>query len=577
LEEILRSSIRWLAMLVAVAWMAPAAAPADDLVDISVLGATEEARAFATVYKNQAQTSEWTVIGSLVRIYRVHDRVGTVTINAVLAANTPPRIAQGPTSQQSLRLHTAWSDTTLRSAGPVPPNQSAEVSYDISYDTTGVGEQVVVFSTQSYAALCGLPTVDREPPVACATIEGFLVFLLRDAPEIHLGYPVRPPLLQGNPRFFQFTFPVLGMSPLTDTDLMSVLIDGVPMKRVASTLSQSPGNAEWFPIYPGPDPLDPITPIEVVYPGDEPTNPDRFLFCGGGGCGPPDVRLGLPADLGTGLHSIAVKGSRWRDGAYTFHRHLSTTAPWPSEPAGSAELDAEEEFITVDPKISVSPSQAEPGSTITVTGTGFAPANQIPVRFKIHCCGEPQLLGTVITDATGAFTLQATLPTAPFANVWSPSAPPGTTTGGAVRAFLGDAAFLQRYSLGPVEYSGEITFVKPGATSTTTTTIPGGGAIAPGGLDVPACTQTPVPPKADKKFEKAASAVDDFEQLILEHAAKKKLKRVIGKAQGLLRGVRRLMNRAKNKGLVSEGCANAAFVVIDDLAAEAQSLRDDLQ
>jgi hypothetical protein len=204
------------------------------------------------------------VIGSLVRIYRVHDQKGTVRINAVLGANTPPRNAQGPTSQQSLRLHAAWSDTTLRSAGPVAPNQSAEVSYDIPYDTSGVGEQVVVFSTQSYAALCCFVSADNDPPVGCGTIEGYLVFLLRDAPEIHLGHPVRPPLLQGNPRFFQFTFPVLGMSPLTDTDLMRVLIDRVPMKRIASTLSQSPGNAEWYLIYPGPAPLDPITPNEVI-------------------------------------------------------------------------------------------------------------------------------------------------------------------------------------------------------------------------------------------------------------------------------------------------------------------------
>lgn len=49
------------------------------------------------------------------------------------------------------------------------------------------------------------------------------------------------------------------------------------------------------------------------------------------------------------------------------------------------------------------------GGTVTVRGTGFA-ADRSGVRVELH--SDPVLLGTIRTDASGAFTLTATLPTA---------------------------------------------------------------------------------------------------------------------------------------------------------------------
>ena len=572
-------------MLVAVAWMAPGVARAQ-LVTISVQGATEEARAFTTFYREpSSHEGYWTVAGSLVRTYRVNLPAGTVKINAVLHANTPPRIAQGPMSQQSLRLHTAWSDTTLASAPPLPPNQPVEVSYEFPYTADGFGERVVVFSTGSYAAWCAV-----SEAVPCATIEGFLVFLLRVSPELDIS-SVRPALVQGPPQYARFQFPVQGMSPLTE--VTSVLIDGIPMTRVPESLSQSPGPAEWNRYYPT---IDPITPGEVIYPFGEPNSVDRFLGCGGGGCGMGGVTVGLPADLGTGLHLLTVEGSRWPDTIYNFFGGLNPTIPAPGEPAGSAHLDAEEEFIVVDPKISVSPPQAEPGSTITVTGTGFAPENEIPVRFGVHCCSVREPLGTARTDVTGRFTLQATLPTAPFASIWSSSAPPGTTTAGAIMAMLGDAVFLQRYNLGPLEYSGAITFVKPGATpSTTTTTLPvacnpgdacddgdpctadactagvcthttvtGVAAVScgipPTGLHPPVCMNEAPPKRAEKAFGKATTS--------LERAIgrpRRAARRLVKKADKLLKRAQRAVDVAEVTGDLSPSCADGIGDVLDGM------------
>jgi hypothetical protein len=576
----LRSSVRWLAMLVAVAWMAPAVARAE-LVSVTVEGATEEARGFTAVYNHAPGTPVWAVRGSLVRIYRVNAPAGTIRINAVLNPNRNlndcsddpagcARIAQGPNSQQSLRLYAGGSTTTLRSAGPRPPDQPVEMEpYDFAYTADGIGERVVVLSTEPYAGVCSLTGT------TCGKIEGFLVFLLRVSPRLETGL-VRPFLVQGPPQYRRFQGPVQGLSPLTQ--VTSVLIDGVAMTPVQS--SESPGSGQWNRYHIA-APLDPITPSDAIYPFGETTSVDSFLGCGTAGCGMGGVTLGLPAGLGPGLHRLTLQGSRWPNATYehyTFYGGPLPTAPSPGEPEGSAELNAEEDFIVVDPKISVSPSQAEPGSTITVTGTGFAPESDIPVRFGVQCCGVREPLGTARTDVTGAFTLQATLPAAPFASVWSPSVPPGTTTAGAILANVGDAGFLLKYGLPPVDYSGAITFVKPGATpSTTTTTLPGGGAGPPDGLDPPECAATPLPARAVKKVDSADQTLAAVEQLIAEEAARKKIRKLIGKADTGLITARQLVNRAWRKGVIPESCAAPVIDFIEDLRARAQEARDSLK
>jgi hypothetical protein len=129
-----------------------------------------------------------------------------------------------------------------------------------------------------------------------------------------------------------------------------------------------------------------------------------------------------------------------------------------------------------------------------------------------------------------------------------------------------------------VEYSGAITFVKPGATpSTTTTTLPGGGSGPPGRLDPPECGATPLPPRAVEKVDSADQTLDVVEQMIAEEAARKGIRKLIGKADAGLIKARRLVNRARKNGVIPESCAAPVIDFINDLRARAQEARDSLK
>ena len=181
-----------IAGLVLVLCTLPGVTRAQPLVDVSVTGATEEGRGLLLLYKNQAQTPPWTVVSSLLRVYRLQQTAGMVTIRAVLNANSAPRVAQGPASQQQVRIHTTQGDVTLASAQG-SPDQDVQVEYTF----TGTG--MFGLTTKFYAALCGLDEI------GCGAMETRLLFI-DDTPHLQFGGNVRPRLFQGRPPYFQMTF-----------------------------------------------------------------------------------------------------------------------------------------------------------------------------------------------------------------------------------------------------------------------------------------------------------------------------------------------------------------------------------
>lgn len=67
-----------------------------------------------------------------------------------------------------------------------------------------------------------------------------------------------------------------------------------------------------------------------------------------------------------------------------------------------------------DPRITVSPSCGDPGDTVTVTGTGFAPREEVELRFVPDTELDITLrLATATTNSEGTFAVDATLPDRP--------------------------------------------------------------------------------------------------------------------------------------------------------------------
>lgn len=76
-----------------------------------------------------------------------------------------------------------------------------------------------------------------------------------------------------------------------------------------------------------------------------------------------------------------------------------------------------------------------------------------------------------------------------------------------------------------------------------------------------------------QKFDQADANLDFVEQMILEAAKRKAIKKVIGKADAALVAVRRLVNRSRKKGIIPESCAAAAFDLIEGLRERAREAR----
>jgi len=90
-------------------------------------------------------------------------------------------------------------------------------------------------------------------------------------------------------------------------------------------------------------------------------------------------------------------------------------------PAGAAALSAQDRdnnsatrSFTVTrtglPTVVVSPTNTTPGSSVTVTGTGFAVSQPLTLTFGQGATVTPLISGTVSTDTAGAFTTTTTIP-----------------------------------------------------------------------------------------------------------------------------------------------------------------------
>jgi hypothetical protein len=557
--------------------------------EVNIGGATEETRAFQTVIRSLPGASPpWHVLGTLVAVYQVTAPSGTVTIEATLLPNTQPRRTSGP--DQWIGLNTVFSHNVIDLAEG-PPEEALTVRHSYTYDETSVARQVFLLGAGGLPGQCG-------PSGACSSVWTYLVILGSREPYYAFAGLLDPPVL---PRsvvtFFQGALP--GVNPLTD--VTQVAIDGEAMMRVPSgviPLNQSPGAGKWDRV-----PRDPLPPHEVEYPYDTPVGIESFLGCGGGGCGSPGVRVGLPANITTGLHTVSVHGGAYEASTYKFF----------SEPAllalsGRTDLAIEQDFILIDPQLRVSPLQAEAGSTVTVSGTGFMLNNDIPLRVSVHCCGPRVPLGTARSDHTGAFSLRVALPPVnapPFSSTFSSSDPPGTSEPGAVWADVGDALFVAKYGPSGGPHSASITFVKPGGTPTTTTLparpcsgdpecddgdpctqdtctagtcvstrLTGAASIqcglAPEGLRPPVCTNERVPPRAEKQYRKATGLIDRATV-----RGRRAVRRLIKKADKALKRVERAVDAAWLAGELSDGCAEGIGEVIGGLRDRIKLVLDD--
>jgi len=554
---------------------------------LEVTNAVEEARAFDTFYFSAPSSDPtWSIMGKLVVVYRVTVPSGTITINATLNANTPPRLANG--SLQFIRIQ-PWYRTTTLDEAQGPPEQAITASHSFTIDPTNIGRQTFLVSSGPFPGRCGTSG-------GCATVEAFVVILTRQAPKFTLlGGPAFPVVVgPPAPTFLQLN--LFGVSPFTD--MTGVGIDGVSLTRVPSEvvpLNQSPGAGKWDRI-----PKDPLHPNAASYPGSSPTGMEDFLGCFSGGCIGPGFRIGMPAILG--LHRLQVTGAAYDDA--TFYSFFF--GPVAINLTGSANLFAEGDFILLDPQLQVSPPQAEPGSTITVSGTGFAPNNDVPVRMSLHCCGSNISLGTAHVASTGAFSQQFVLPAAtvpPFTTAWSSTDLPGTPKPGSILADVGDAAFVAQHGTRGGPKSASIAFLKPGATPTTTTlinpgttpttlppqacssaaacddgdpctadTCPAGvcvhtpltGApgiachLPPSGVRPPVCTSETIPRKTEKQYGRANTFLGRA-----VNKAGNAARRLIKKADKALKRAGRAVEVANAAGGLSDECAEGITDVID--------------
>lgn len=94
------------------------------------------------------------------------------------------------------------------------------------------------------------------------------------------------------------------------------------------------------------------------------------------------VKISVPADVRGGTYTVAAQGSA---SGRTAQAHLAVTK--------------------LAPSIVLTPSALAPGTTMTVTGFGFAAESTITLSIN------GQSLGTATTDATGHFSVKVTVPT----------------------------------------------------------------------------------------------------------------------------------------------------------------------
>ena len=525
---------------------------------------------FRADYDQAPGQSPWSIQDDrLVHVYRATIDAGTITLTATLAAGTVPRTVLGPDSLQTLSIKgTAGSIWLDYHTGK--PSEELAVSYDVPWNKAATIFSYPLFLAYDVDVSNLYATCHGTYP--CTVHHTIVVLPSRAAIAIGGVELPRPTLLLRETT--EINIASAGISPFAEWK--SIALDGNVLTKIPFIQNYGvPPPGQWYrhPVREGDTTKsgDPLAPGDLAIPGSA-TSVEDFLSCGGGGCGTHQARIGIGNTLPTGLHTITLTTGPFPDATYRFY---GTDAD-----VGGADATSQlsTDFILFGPRVEVTPTQAGPGQTIGVRGSGFAPNSSVRIVAHIAASSRHVDLGSFETDGTGSFAAQPTLP--PRGDVFFTDVEQTGSRPGSIQVDVDDPQFLADYFGGVPQYQyAEMTFVRTATVPTTTsTTLPGGGTNPPaGGLHPPACSATPVPPRAVQKFDAADQGLDVVEQMIAEAAARKGIRKLIGKADNALIKARQLVNRARKNGLVPESCASAAIDLINGLRARAQEARDNLK
>lgn len=562
------------AVVVLACLLAAVPARGQDFLSSTVTGAQLRASYFQATYGPQPGQSWPAMQGHLVHVYRASIDDGTITLGATLAANSAPRAALGPSSMQTLRI-THVAGTVAADTHIGTPSQALSVEAALVWDKAPsifTYPLVLAYDVEvsGLSAACGNSV--------CNVKQTILVLPKRAAIAIGGVERTIPMLLSRQTAHVDLAS--AGISPFAEWE--SISLDGVALTKVPFMAGYAiPPALHWYrhPVRSGDATQsgDPLPPTGVDIPGTD-TSIEKFLVCGAAGCGTHQARIGLGQDaIATGLHTLKLRTRPWAGGTYGFYQTEADVGAAIGD--DTAELTTQ--FLVYGPQITVSPTEAGPGQPVTVAGSGFAPDSQVRFLVRISATSQQAALGIAATDVTGSFATELTLPPVDDA-FFSDVIESGPRTG-YIQVDVDDAQFLADYFSGGAQSVTEAMTFLPVATVTTTTsvgtttTLPGGGEPGDVGLDeVPACAASPVPAKAVQKFDQADTNLDIVEQMILEAAKRKAIKKVIGKADAALAAVRRLVNRSRKKGIIPDVCAAAAFDLIDDLRERAREARKNI-
>jgi hypothetical protein len=566
--------LRTSTIVAVLAWLAVAVPARGQFLTSQVGGAQLRASYFQATY-NPGPTHSWPAMqGHLIHLYRATIDEGTITIGATLAANSAPRVAHG--SMQTLSIkHTAgsiWADSHVG-----PPAQQLDVEIDLSWDKAPTIFSYPLFL--SYEIEVGSLYATCGSVYGCTVKQTIVVLPARAA--IAIGGVERsiPTLLSRQTTFVDLAS--AGISPFAEWE--SIALDGVALTKVPFMTNYAvPPALQWYrhPVRAGDvaQSGDPLPPTGLVIPSSN-ESIEKFLSCGGGGCGTHQARIGFgQGAIAPGLHTLTLHTRPYAGGTYTYYQTQANVGGGLADDTS----DLTTQFIVFGPQMQATPTEAGPGQTVTVTGSGFAPNSKVRFTASIPSSSRNAVIGTADTDVTGSFQATPTLP--PTGDVFFTDVIQYGPRTGSIQVDVDDEQFLDDYFQGIPQYvSAQMTFV-PVATATTTTTLPttsttlpGGGSDDVGIDDTPSCAAVPVPTKAVQKFDSANQGMDVIEQMIVEAAARRTIRKAIGKVDTALGAVRRLVNRAKKKGIIPESCAAEAFGMIDGLRNRSREARQSLK
>lgn len=173
--------------------------------------------------------------------------------------------------------------------------------------------------------------------------------------------------------------------------------------------------------------------------------------------------ISLPSDIKAGLHELTLTTEPY------FGKTESNATFYGITGTEGRRLTAK--FLLFGPRFTLDKSQASPGDTLTITGSGFAPVARVKIYAQTVAFSREVEIGSAITNSTGGFTQQVNIPSTDsdfFKDIWNEY-----ETGpeqGAIRVKIDDPNFQARYSSSYVSeiVNGVITpltYIKPVTTS----------------------------------------------------------------------------------------------------------------